>query len=93
MIEVLLLGGHKTYSMQRKDVLRHTKDVFPVERRILCKQRTQSLQRKYIFHAAKILIPCARCWMHASALRAAAALSDDRSLGEDVIDDQQTIHP
>ena len=31
--------------------------------------------------------------MHASALRAAAALSDDRSLGEDVIDDQQTIHP
>ena len=27
--------------------------------------------------------------MHASALRAAAALSDDRSLGEDVIDDQQ----
>ena len=50
MIEVLLLlGGHKTHSLQRKDVLRHTKDVFLVERRILCKQKnTISSEKRHI---------------------------------------------
>ena len=49
MIEVLLLGGHKTHSLLRKDVLLHTKDISPVERRILCKQKnTISSEKRHI---------------------------------------------